>query len=86
MKFAFGREKFTGLSINGLKAANENVSRKWPLARDVRVKWPLTEAGPFTEYSLEMQKKIFVSVWIYCCSGNVVTQSQAENSRCFSEV
>ena len=57
LKFGFGREKFTGLSRNGPLAANENVSRKWPPATDVRVKWPLTEAGPFTEYTLEMQKK-----------------------------
>ena len=55
LKFAFGREM--GLLRNGPLAANENVSRKWPLARDVRVKWLLTEAGPFTEYTLEMQKK-----------------------------
>ena len=33
----------------------------------VRVRWPLAFAGPATnKHNLEMQKKLFVSVWLYC--------------------
>ena len=30
---------------------------------------------------MKKKKKMLVGVWIYRCSGNVVTQSHAENSR-----
>lgn len=35
--------------------------------RGVRVRWPLVFTGPATnKLNLEMQKKMFVSVWLYC--------------------